>query len=373
MHRGFVTERRRHAAALALALLGGCGSALERAETAAPPPPSAACAPTAAFAFVCGADRPEDLARIPGTRWLIASGFSTGAGLKLIDSQARTARLWFTDVAVQTDRDPALADCATPPDIATFTARGLSLRVVAPGRAELHVVNHGGRETIERFAVDFTDPAAPPRLRWRGCLAMPEGYVANSVATYSDGTVLATVLTRPGMTITDFVRGKATGAVFERRSGEPRFRLLPGTELRGNNGLETARDDSGFYVVAFGSREVVAFDRYDTASPAWRVTAPEFMPDNIHWDGDRLLLAGMVRDEPACGGVRRIVDGVADGMTCHRGYAVAQLDPVARDVRLIAYGEPDPVFNGVSAGVIIGNELWLGSYQANRVAIRLLP
>ncbi|MFC3444471.1 hypothetical protein ACFOKF_25365 [Sphingobium rhizovicinum] len=65
------------------------------------------------------------------------------------------------------------------------------------------------------------------------------------------------------------------------------------------------------------------------------------MPDNIHWDGDRLLLAGMVRDEPACGGVRQIVHGVADGMTCHRGWAVAQLDPARQSFSLVAYGPPD--------------------------------
>ena len=47
------------------------------------------CASTAALNFVCGADKPEDLARIPGTRWLIASGFNAGAGIKLIDTQSR--------------------------------------------------------------------------------------------------------------------------------------------------------------------------------------------------------------------------------------------------------------------------------------------
>lgn len=200
---------------------------------------------------------------------------------------------------------------------------------------------------------------------------MPEGHAANSVASYGDGTVLATVLTRPGTTITDFVLGRATGAVFERRPDEAAFRLLPGTELPGNNGLETARDDRGFYVVAFGPREVVAYGRHDTRQPLWRVQAPEFMPDNIHWDGDRLLLAGMARDEPACGGVRQIVNGVADGMLCHRGYTVAQLDPAAQRFSLVAHGPPDPVFNGASAAILMGKEVWIGSYQADRIAIRI--
>ncbi|NWK99023.1 hypothetical protein DM806_25875 [Sphingobium lactosutens] len=350
-----------------LLLLGGCASVPKAAQVLG------TCSSTAQFSFICGTVKPEDLAHIPDSPWVIASGFAPGAGLKIIDSRTHGASLWFSGSAEQVARDPLYSDCATPPDPARFMARGLSLRVIGPGMARLLVVNHGGREAIEVFAVDYRDPLASPELRWQGCLAMPDGHVANSVASYSDGAVVATVLTRPGTSITDFVLGRATGGVYERRPGEGMFRLLPGTELPGNNGLETARDDSGFYVIAFGSREVVAYARRDTAQPLWRAQAPEFMPDNIHWDGDRLLLAGMVRDEPACGGLRQIVHGVADGMDCHRGYAVAQLDVTTRRFSLLAYGAPDPVFNGVSAAVIVGRELWLGSYQADRIAIRSLP
>jgi hypothetical protein len=332
-----------------------------------------ACAPTAQFSFVCGANKPEDLAHISDTPWIIASGFATGAGLKLVDSRTRNARFWFTAAADQVAPDPAYPDCATPPDPALFTARGLSLRMTGPGQGRLLVVNHGGREAIEIFAIDARDGATPPTLRWQGCLAMPDGHVANAVASYDDGTVLATVLTRPGTSITDFVRGRTTGGVYQRGPRDSVFHLLPGTELPGNNGLETARDDGGFYVIAFGLRDVVAYARADTRQPLWHARAPEFMPDNIHWDGDRLLLAGMVRDEPACGGLRKIINGVADGMLCHRGYAVAQLDPESRRFSLVAYGTPDPAFNGVSAAVLLGDDLWLGSYQADRIAIHRLP
>jgi hypothetical protein len=48
------------------------------------------------LSFICGVERPEDLARIAGTRWLIASGFSAGAGLKLIDIDVHTMQFWFT-------------------------------------------------------------------------------------------------------------------------------------------------------------------------------------------------------------------------------------------------------------------------------------
>ena len=96
------------------------------------------------------------------------------------------------------------------------------------------------------------------------------------------------------------------------------------------------------------------------------------MPDNIHWSEGRLLLAGMQFDEPACGGMRKIVNGKADDMRCHRGYTVAQLDPAAKQFGILAYGAPDPIFNGVSAAVLVGKDLWLASYQADRIAVRAL-
>src|SRR6185295_19389283 len=106
--------------------------------------------------------------------------------------------------------------------------------------------------------------------RWIGCIEMPAATPANSVATYSDGTVLASVLTHPGTSITDFVRGDATGGVYEWRPGEAAFRLLPGTRLPGNNGIETSPDDREFYVVAFGSHAVVIYARDDTSQPLTR-------------------------------------------------------------------------------------------------------
>ena len=327
----------------------------------------AACEPDAELDFICGLEKPEDLARIPESRWLVASGFAPGAGLKLIDTSRRNARVWYTGATpsdVQLDRFP---DCREPPNAAIFNTQGISLRAGAKGRHILYVTNHGGRESIELFTIDTRTEV--PTLTWNGCVLMPNGTAANSVASYSDGTILATVLTHPGTTITDFVRGGATGGVYEWTPQSKSWRLLPGTQLPGNNGLETSRDDDAFYVVAFGWRSVL-FYRRDLSSPARRVEMAGFMPDNIHWDGERLLLAGMQYDEPACGGTRKIIAGKADDMRCHRGYSVAELEPRDFSVRLVAYAGPNASFNGVSAAVIINDELWLGSYQAERVAVR---
>jgi hypothetical protein len=334
--------------------------------------PDPSCTPSAELRFICGAERPEDLAEIPGSPWLIASGFSPGAGLKLVDTRSRTLRRWYAGSANQLAYDAsAYPLCPGPPDPALLTPRGLSLRAKRARRFRLYAVNHGGRESIEIFDVAL-EREGEPRLRWIGCLPMPPGLVANAVASWSDGTVLVTVLTRPGTSIADFVRGYPTGGVYQWRPGDTQFQLLRGTELPGNNGLETSHDDRFFYVVAFGWHSIFVYSRADTSRPVRRILAADFMPDNIHWSGGRLLTAGMRYREPACGGLRRIVNGIADPMLCHRGYVVAELHPENGTLSTLFEGGPDPAYNGVSAASIVDNILWLGSYQADRLAYRIL-
>jgi hypothetical protein len=340
--------------------------------------PPAPCDEAHGTSFVCGANHPEDLALIPGTHWIVASGFNAGSGIKLVDTRTRTLRRWYTGETAQVDRSPGdvpaagVPACTSPPDADAFNAQGMSLRQLGDSTSLLYVSNHGGREAIEVFRIQ-TAAASEPTLRWIGCVPMPEGMAANSVAALADGSVLVTVLNRPGTQIADYVQGRVTGLVYEWKPGTPAFEQVRGAELPGNNGIEVSRDGKEFYVVAFGWRAVVAFSHSNPTRILRKAVAPGFMPDNIHWDGDRLIAAGMQYDEPACGGLRKIIDGKADPMLCHRGYTVARLDPKAMTWSIVAYAEPNPFFNGASTGLVKGDELWLGSFQSDRIAIRKLP
>lgn len=321
------------------------------------------------FDYLCGPAKPEDVLAIPGTPWLVASGFSPGAGLKLVDAPARRFQAWYTGSPEQLAPDRrSFPACSAPPDAKLFNVQGLSLRRKSPGHWRLLAVNHGGREAIEAFDI-AAHGSDEPRLHWVGCIPMPAGQAANSVTSFADGTILVTVLTGPGTSIADFVAGRITGAVWQWRPGWADFSLLPGTELPGNNGIEADPDGRHFYVVAFGWHSVVVFDRENTARPKERIEATDFMPDNIHWSGSRLLLAGMRLDEPACGGPRRVVDGVADPMLCHRGWVVGELDLRHKRIVTVAYGGPQPGFNGLSVAAFACGELWLGSFQSSRLAI----
>lgn len=354
----------------ALALVAGLagGKALAQSSVGS----TDACPAGQSLSYVCGALKPEDIVAIPGTNWLVASGFSQGAGLKLVDGDQATARLWYIGSPTQQMPDrQRYASCPGPVDPALFNARGLSIRRTGKTTFSLHVVNHGGRETIEVFDIDTSTPE--PALHWRGCLPMPNGLVANSVATFSDGTVLTTVLNRPGTSIADFVRGNLTGAVYQWAAGDTQFRLIRGTELPGNNGLETGPDDRHFYVVAFGWHMVAVYDRKAPSAPVAKILAPGFMPDNLHWTDGRLLAAGMRLDEPNCGGLRKIINGEADKMLCHRGSVVAEIDLRTRSMTPFWSAEPETDFNGISAAALSGDRLWIGSYQADRLAFTKGP
>lgn len=341
-----------------------CALALGGANPSAEP----GCQSDSELDYLCGPEKPEDVLALPGTDWLIASGFAPGAGLKLVDTAARSYRRWYTGAPAQVAWDRGrFANCPGPLDPALFNARGLSLRQLDKTHWQLLAVNHGGRQSIEAFDIDMSNH--DPRLTWRGCQPLPGGQVGNAVAAFADGTILVTVLTRPGTTIGDFMLGKITGAVWQWRPGDAAFSEMPGTELPGNNGLEVDPDERRFYVVAFGRHAVVVYDRRDTSRPQDTIIAPDFMPDNIHWSDGRLLLAGMRLDEPACGGLRAVIDGVADPMLCHRGWVVGELNLAARRIATVAYGRPQQGFNGLSAAAISRGKLWLGTFQASRLAI----
>ena len=333
----------------------------------------AACAPAAGLSFICGVQNPEDLVLVPGTQWLLVSGLAPGAGLNLVDTQAKSVRKLYAPGTANTRPDRTrFAGCPGPLDPKEAVLHGLALRPAAEGRYTVYATNHGGRESVEVFelTVGSGGSAGAPSATWIGCVLLPPMLAANSVAVFSDGTLVATVLILPGKTFEDAFAMRNTGIVLQWSPGTPAFVELKGTELVANNGIETSPDDGEFYVASTPTRRVYAFSRSKPgAGPRGFAQLRDFGPDNVRWTADnRLITAGLIDDEPACGGRPKDEKGIR----CPMGYAVATIDPKTLTATEIARGPRTPSFTGTAMAAIVGNELWLGSFLADRLAHRPL-
>lgn len=336
-------------------------------------PAASACAPAAGLTFICGLQNPEDLVLVPGSRWLVTSGMAPGAGLTLVDTQAKTVRkLYGADTANARADRTRFPNCPGALDPKQAVLHGLALRAAAEGRYTVYATNHGGRESIEVFEliVGSGNAAGIPSATWIGCVPLPPKLAANSVAAFSDGTLVATVLILPGRTFEDAFAGRNTGIVLQWTPGAPGFVELKGTELVANNGIETSLDDREFYVASTPTRRVYAFSRGKPgAGPLRFAQLKDFGPDNVRWTaGNRLITAGLIDDEPACGGRPKDEQGIR----CPMGYAVATIDPKTMTATEIARGPRTPSFTGTAMAAIVEGELWLGSFLADRLAYRPL-
>jgi hypothetical protein len=322
------------------------------------------CEPTGEVGFVCGVTNPEDLVLVPGTSWIVSSGMADGAGFYLVDSRAGTAAL----LPFTSQHDATFASCPTAPTPQALNTHGLSVRASGPGRAKLYVVGHGAREAIEVFDVDAT--GAGPTLTWRGCVPMPAGLAANSVASFADGSIVATVLFMPGTTFADaVVDRKPTGAVFEWSPGDAGFTLVEGTQLPANNGIEVSADGREIFVASSGLQTIVAFSHSNPARQL-RTTRPlPFTPDNVHMGADgRLLTAGMANDVPECGGPPGPQHDIARLAACPRPTIAVAIDPATMRDTLIATTSADAKFSNATMVLVAGGQAWIGTFSGDKIA-----
>src|SRR4029453_17073609 len=145
--------------------------------------------------------------------------------------------------------------------------------------------------------------------------------------------------------------------VMQWRPGTQAFTPLPGTELSANNGIETSPDDREFYVASTTTKRTVAFARNNTSKPLRVAQLKEFGPDNVRWTSDnRLITAGMLDDEPACGGAPKDEKGIQ----CARGYVVVTIDPKTMAITELARGPATPAFTGTAIAMRAGDDLGPG-------------
>jgi hypothetical protein len=233
--------------------------------------------------FICGPVNAEDLVRIPGTDWVIASRMAgpkdTQGMFYLLNAKDHSWRALAIDAVQAAPDTAAYPQCTEKPSPGSFHGHGISLRE-APNRLTLLAIGHGGREAIEVFHIEAT-PEDVPALRWIGCVPAPAGAQLNSVATLPDGGFVATKFfdTANKDWGADILAGKPTGAVLE-WSPKEGWREIEGTRMSGPNGIVASPDGRVFFVAEWGARKLHRIPRGD-AAPA-RVIETDFHPDNLH-------------------------------------------------------------------------------------------
>ncbi len=316
--------------------------------------------------YVCGVNNPEDLLRVDGTPYVLVGNTgdteSQGGGFNEVDVRTRRVRDVEPDFSSPTRAE--YRDCPGPPDAKAFSSHGLDLKV-AGGTRTVYAVNHGGRESIEVF--DLRASGSGLALTWLGCALMPEAYVGNSVAALPDGGFAVTVPLRSSQELLNAGLGRPTGAVF-RWSPADGWRELRELQVSFPNGLLVAPDGASLYVAAYTARNVVRVAA-DTGAEQARVTLP-FNPDNLRWAPNGDILAAGQKEEPAVVQFTCVSTSVE---TCEVPTGVSAISPESLQATTVFERAGDERFGAGTSAIVVGGELWIGSFRAQRLLRVLQP
>jgi len=358
---------KRHFIVAAAGMIASIASSWAQSPAPAPMP----CTPAMGLNYICNLGRPEDFVWIPNTKYIMTGGSAATGGWGLIDTETKTVRpLDLSHVRPDLKTYP---DCPAMPDAKRLSAHGVAIRPTrTPGLFTYYTVTHGFPfESVQVFALDAR--GAVPELHWTGCVQVPDNLRGNGVTAAMDGTIYNSVQLKNGAKQADYFVGKITGGLYQWKPSDKTWRLLPGTEFAGNNGVEISKDEKEIYQAVSGTHSVEIISLANTTKPVRRVELKWFNVDNIHWSGDQLLTAGVIEDEPACNGTRKeMIENKLDP-GCHRGWVVARIDPATATYRVVAYGPAIAEFGGASTAQIVGGNLWITSNQMDRSAWLPLP
>ncbi|MDK1097757.1 MAG: hypothetical protein QGM47_10975, partial [Actinomycetota bacterium] len=236
----------------------------------------------------------------------------------------------------QHDRDTYRA-CPGPNTV--FQPHGLTLREGSGGVHTLYVVGHGAREAIEVFELDAS--GALPTMKWIGCIPAPEGVRRiNSITALPGGYLGATNFDPTGGELWEW--HPTTGWI-----------EVPGSQMRGPNGLISSDDGRWFYIGGWSDRALVRLSRGQTPVRVDPIPVG-FNVDNVRWGPDgKVIVAGHVT---RCAG----------SDPCELAAArVAEVDPITFAVRQLVDYEGNDFFRLGTVAIAVGDEIWIGGINGS--------
>ena len=144
--------------------------------------------------------------------------------------------------------------------------------------------------------------------------------------------------------------GEKNGELWEWHTGSG-WKIVPGSEASGANGIEISKDGKWFYVAAWGSQSFFRLSRGQTPPKRDEVKLG-FRVDNIRWAADGSILAAGQ-------------GGTAPTQTSN----VVKVNPETLAVRDVIREPSNPTFGAGTVAVEVGSQIWVGSFRGDRIAI----
>ena len=349
---------------LTLGLVAGLAALASQAD-AAQAQPVTTCEAEGPARPVCSFTNPEDLVALPGGEAILVSEYGGMEGhvpgaLALLVLQTDQRRELFRGGAADGAATPGWGDPACPgPLTAAFSPHGIHLSTRDDGALQLLVVQHGGRESLEFFEV--AGSGRDWAVEWRGCVVAPEDAWLNSVAALPGGGFVTTRMIERPTVVTDLAtaiaQGGGGGYVLEWLPDRG-FAILGGSEGEMPNGIETSTD--GRLVFATGSGEVRRIVRA-TGEVEARVQLGAL--DNARWASDgRLVVANLTSDALD----DFVVCTQLESGACPMSFRIVAIDPVSMETEEL-YSNQGPPMGGGTVGLVIDDELFIGSFAGDRI------
>ncbi len=303
---------------------------------------------------ICNVPKPEDMAPLANSAWVIVSSYSTD-GIYRVDTRTRQAANLVPTARVSWNKR-AFRDCPGPLGKGGLTAHGIALTNDAAPL--LFVINHGSREAIEVYKVRRRDAA----LTWVGCVPVPDDVMANSIVRLRSGALVVTSLGTPKTNfLPDIVAGRPTGNVrlWSKESG---WSLLAHSQGSGPNGLALAPDERSVYVAMSGSREIVRLALDGSQAPV-RSAQLGILPDNLRWTPEGRLITTGMRYDP------EVNSRCFSGQPCQPQFDIYEIAADDMAVTNLSGRFESRTMPLTTTALRVGGDLWVSSISGTSIAV----
>jgi hypothetical protein len=306
----------------------------------------------------CGIVAPEDMV-LYRDRFLIVSSMAFAEHLYLLDSESGSLEPMTTRLDAPAPGQGWGDPSCTPPS--GMQTHGLDLAQLPDGSWRLLAVNHGGRESVEMFAVPWGSNGLP-ELQWRGCVLAGDNAQFNDVAGLPDGGFLATDPLTASKHLPRMLMGTLrinTGRVYRWRP-EAGYEVVPHTAGAYPNGILLSADGNSFYLNLYLNNEVREHD-LNSGEILNRVAVTK--PDNSSLGpAGQLLVASHQASVFTL--LRVLRSGAAQ--TNQMAYDIVAIDLDSFEARPIYQSNGASLGGGTIAQALDG-ALYIGAFRGDRV------